>query len=285
MATIEGDRPWSNRSNLDKIAGVWNDVMVWGERPDNPVTHAVDQLRKRPIYETEVLRCVFTLVYNAIPKNMRPRHEKSIFQNLPLKFGANETEKKMERLGSGAVNTVFLLAGENGAGSWAIGLRRLGFRNYEEAQSYALRQQEEYRYIQSLFGDIEGLVPEKYRLIYTRFDNKPGVMFIREFVGGPIRDLFDIPNQELLELIASNRTFGNQFRNFASRCNEHIARLAEMRLDIIGKKNLVVAGEKGQERLVLLEPHTCDSVDKNGDQERRIRERIQKLAELLERVV
>ncbi len=273
MATIEGDRSWNTRSITAKISGVWDDVMVWGDRPDNPITHLKQELSQKPISESEVLRSAFTLVYNAMPQNMRPRGDEIIFQNLPHRLGANGTGKNIERLGSGAVNTVFLLAGENGARSWAIGLRRRGFRDYNEAQSYALCQQDEYRYMQDLFGDIEGVIPVEYRLIYTRFDNKPGVMFIREFVGGPIRDLFDIPEHELLELLAGNETFGAQFKSFATRCKEHVARLAEMHFDIIGRKNLVVAGQKGQERLVLLEPHTCDSVDKNGDQKRRIRER------------
>ena len=230
-------------------------VFTFADGPENPLTFFVRTCKVKPIQERALLRAMLTSVRNALPKDLVTRRHEKLFAHMPIDIPDTAEGRTLKKIGSGYINTVYLLEGQ-GSASWAIGVRRSGFETSSSAWDYAIGQQRDYEKIKGMFSHIPQLIPNEWRILYDRHDGKPGVMFFREFVEGPIRDVFDFSKEELQARIGNNPNLNSQMTGFSTVCMENID---DYPVDLFGKNNLVITGSSGSERLVLLEPHTCDS--------------------------
>ncbi len=229
-------------------------VFTFADGPENPLTFFVQTLKIKPVQERALLRAMLTSVRNALPRGLVTQQHERLFAHMPLDIPDTAEGRVLKKVGSGYINTVYLLEGQ-GASSWAVGVRRSGFETSNTAWEYAIGQQRDYERVTDMFSQIPQLVPEEWRILYDRHDGKPGVMFFRKFVEGPIRDVFDLSREELQTRIRNNPNLSNQMVGFTTVCMENIN---DYPVDLFGKNNLVI-GSGENEKLVLLEPHTCDS--------------------------
>lgn len=271
---------WYKETFAEKLTDDVSRVFKYGDVPANPWQHFKETLQRRPIPERELLRAMLTTVRNALPKDLIIKHEGDLFDKAPFETG-EDREKSLKRIGSGAVNTVFLLEGSEGIKSQAVGIRRRGFKRSRDALEYATCQQEEYERIKKRFSEVGGLIPNESRIVYERHDGKAGVMFFRDFIEGPIRDVFELQQNELEHLLATNERFANQVIGFVSVSMENIDAVCSERLDILGINNLVVAGPPGNEEFILLEPHNCERRIENDGTDQRVADRLRYLSDVV----
>lgn len=248
--------PERRRSLADKFAHAVERVFVLGDTPEEgAVRHALNAIMTRPIAKGELVRSALTVVRHLLPKSLKVKFYSRVFDKFPLELPRKNGYRGLEKLGSGGVNTVYLLNRGNGP-SFAVGTNRVGFSDQESAQKYAQYQQADFDHINEMYNSIPGLVPLERQIIYTDQNDKPNVMFIREFVPGPLRDIFKIPIQQLSRIVQANPDFAGQLRQFLEISDKNREFVLGQQLDLLGDDNLSVVGGPGQEKLVLLDPHT-----------------------------
>lgn len=189
-----------------------------------------------------------------------------------------------DKIGFGGINDVFLLqSNRKNTSSYVlkINLGERGGSGVENLLSAAKEQKKEYEKISAVYKDIPGLIPREYYLImHGPSMGTPVAATIQPFVGESIRDVFvDFEKDELLDLLQRNKLLANQVTKFA-KATRTDGSLIENELDILGMNNLAIVGEKGSERLLLLDPHFRSSVSRGAGAKRRIKERINYIEEL-----
>jgi len=188
-----------------------------------------------------------------------------------------------DKIGYGGVNDVFLLqSNRKDTSSYVLKINLGGGGSgVEDLLSVAKEQKGEYEYISEVYKDIPGLIPKEYYLImHGPTMAIPVAAVIQPFIGENLRDVFeDFEKDELLDLLQRNKPLANQISKFAevARTDES---LIENELDLLGKDNLAIAGDKGDERLLLLDPHFRSHPIRSTETKKRIEERINYIEEL-----
>lgn len=229
--------------------------------------------------ELDVLSFGLTVIYNGLPNSIKKSLQEQAFEKIPLNIPETSDYRVMERLGSGGMNIVYFFSPHEN-GSFSVGLKRRGFDTAEEAWKFAKTQKLEYEYFRDMYKSIPDLVPEENQVVYRNYKNEASVMFVREYVPEPLRDIFMIPKEELENIIISNGRFRDQLLKFVTVSMENLGVVINEELDILGDKNLAVVGERGKERLVLLDPHTIQV--KNTEIRSKIGNRLSQLKEMVE---
>jgi len=164
-----------------------------------------------------------------------------------------------EKIGSGGANDVFLLsAQENGLPSYALKVCHASreAQNTEKIVQMAREQRAEYQRIAFAYKAIDDLIPrEHYFIAHGPRAGEPVSVMLQVFIGEDMKDVFkDISKDEFVDLLRNNGFLNRQLAGFITATESNPA-LIENDLDLLGKNNLVVAGDKGEERLILLDPH------------------------------
>lgn len=257
-----------------KLTETISQVFVLGDTPSEGLArHLIEIFNSRPISKGELLRTGLSFVRQFMPRSIKLGIQEKVFTNMPLDIPKPEGYRVLERLGSGGVNTVYLLNSEKGK-SYSIGMRRRGFKDPNTAWEYAREETREYKVVNNIYRELPGLIPRESQVVFTDFKEQPSVMFVREFVPGPLRDIFAIGKKELLTILSSNPDFKDQLLKFVSLSDKNADFVIGNQLDLLGKYNLSVAGEKGKENLILLDPHTREPAYRTSEKADEIRQRL-----------
>lgn len=272
------------RSFVDNLRRDVDRVFVLGDIPEQGfVRHLQEVIRSRPLPKRELLRAVLSVIQKRLPEDLNLAMQEKAFSNAPIDVPLKDGYRVLEKVGSGGVNTVFFLNTGEGT-SWAVGLRREAFKSAEDALEYAKGQEREYRQIKTLYCADPDLIPEEFRVIFENHRGDPNVMFFRKFIHGPMRDVFDEDSESLHEVLGRNPKFRDQMIKFVTATMENMDFVLDNQLDLLGKNNLAIVGEKGGERLVLLEPHLCEA-ERTDRADNRIKERTEFLVDVVSNYV
>ncbi len=137
----------------------------------------------------------------------------------------------------------------------------------------AKEKRAEFEEIQSWYADLrEVVLPEEFliaesprRRLGLMGSKKEGVVVsVQRFLGTEIRDVFeDINSDELQEMLRQYPRFRKSFQDFADMTVSREAKTGEVP-DLVGRRNLIVAMDKGEPHLFLLDHHNKFST-RDGD--------------------
>lgn len=261
---------------FNKTARLAREVFILGDVPNRNQIKEV--LSAKSSSKRFLIKAGLALIYNNLPEDLRSRLHEKLFEKLPLHIKGEGEYRILEKIGSGSTNSVYLLSNRDKK-SYALAQSKLSFRDTSSALRFSERQKLEYEYFKRIFKDIPGLIQRESYAIYERDDGASSVMFIREFVPGPLKDIFDIPKDELNKLLTNNQLLSNQLTKFVEISIKNKNVIVGEQLDILGNNNLAIAGEKGNERLILLDPHT--RVNKISFAEKKINDRLEYLKDIV----
>ncbi|MFH1899345.1 MAG: hypothetical protein ABIJ82_02650 [Patescibacteria group bacterium] len=264
---------------IEKAKDRVEDVFVLGDVQTKNLSQIIKEgIEEGWPSELDVLAFGLTVIYNGLPNSIKKGLQGRSFEKIPLDIPEIDDYRVMKRLGSGGTNIVYFYSSHEG-NSFSVGLKRKGFNTAEEAWKFAKTQKQEYEYFRNMYKNIPNLIPEENQVVYKDRRSEPSVMFVREYVPEPLKDIFKIPKEELENIIISNSEFRDQLLKFVTISLENSNVILNEELDILGDKNLAVAGERGRERLILLDPHTV--LTKKPEIRSRIENRLSQLREIL----
>lgn len=268
---------------LERVAWAADGVFIFGDAQDRKIAEQiVGALKSRPIAKGVLLRSCLTVIQKLLPSDLKSELRQKVFAKAPFEIPQTSGYRVLEKLGFGGVNSVYLLKSGVSGSSYAVGMRRISFGDQKSALGYASRQQRQYEHIKRLYSQVPELVVSENHIVFSDHKNRPSVLFIREFVPGPLRDIFQIGERELSRIVSENQTFNYQLTKFVEISTGNEKFVVSEQLDLLGENNLGVVGEKGKERLILLDPHTTDS-GKTENRSVQIKIRLNYLAAFVER--
>lgn len=183
----------------------------------------------------------------------------------------------------GANDVIVLDSQDDSAPSFVLKVNQVSefLGNEEDSFKIAREGRNEYERIAAAYRRISGFVaPESHLVIHSPKTGKPVAAVLQIFVGGNIRDIFrDFTKEELQELIRNNDAFFQQLNDFIS-ITENNSFLIEDELDLAGNNNLAVIGDRGKERLTLLDPHFIPVCSRNSASKEKIKRRFNYLREI-----
>ncbi|MBU0535181.1 hypothetical protein KKC62_03350 [Patescibacteria group bacterium] len=265
--------------NIDKLKDTTEGIFILGDVQTKSLTQILkESVEDKQLHRREILSFGLSLIYNGLPNSTKKILQEQALEKTPLDIPKINEYRVMERLGSGGMNIVYFFSPHEGK-SFSVGLKRRGFDTEKEAGKFAKAQKTEYEYFRDMYKDVPNLIPEENQVLYRNYKNEISLMFVRKYVPEPLRDFFKIPREELENIIISNREFRDQLLKFATISLENSDTILNEELDILGDKNLAVTGEKGKEKLILLDPHTI--LAKKPEIRSRIENRLNQLKEML----
>lgn len=275
---IEKYQPLREISN--KAKNVAGSIFFFGD------TVTTDQLKyaisEGCLTKKLIVRAGLSAIYSILPQKTKENLLKRPFDNSPIKFDDNQNGLSPEKIGSGSTNVVYLL--KDGEKYYALSIYKYVFNDTSSAIQYAKRQESEYKFYREMYREIPDLILDESYIVYKRYDKISSVMFMREFIDGPIRDVFSIGRKELDNVLDANVDLEHQFNVFVKITMKNVDYIENVQLDILGQRNLSIAGPAGQERLVLMDPH--DKLCKTDKSKKRIHDRISYLEQVyLERSI
>ena len=213
---------------------------------------------------------------------MKKLRERYAYTQDSMPFNPKDYTLK-EKIGLGGVNDVFLLQareGKNPSYVLKVNLGESG-EGLEKLLSTAKEQKEEYEGIAAAFKDVAGVIPKEYCLImHGPSVGQPVLATIQPFVSENLRDIFvDLEKDELQDLLQRNKPLLKQLAGFV-KVTRQDSSLIEKELDLRGRNNLAIVGGKGEERLLMLDPHFRSSHVRSPYARGQIEERIQYLEEI-----
>jgi hypothetical protein len=213
---------------------------------------------------------------------MKKLRERYSYKQDSMPFSLKDYTLK-EKIGFGGMNDVFLLqARKKDVPSYVlkISLGESGER-LEKLLSTAKEQKEDYERIATAYKDVPDVILKEYYLVmHGPSMRQPVAVSIQPFVGENLRDIFvDFEKDELQDLLQKNKPLHEQLDGFvkATRADNS---LVENELDVLGRNNLAIVGGKGEERLLMLDPHFRSSRSRSPHYRNQIEERIRYLEEL-----
>ena len=191
-----------------------------------------------------------------------------------------------EKIGYGGANNVYLLqSNKKSKESFVLKTNNIsgGVDDRNTMLGIAKEQKSEYERIRSVYGAIEGLIPQEfYTILQGPRNSEPVVAMIQPFISGNIRDIFqDFEPEELKSLLRRNKTLMKQVKGFV-KATKSDPELINSELDLLGENNLSIVGEGGKERLLFLDPHFRIAEFRSPQIQRKIEERFDYLSQLSE---
>jgi len=196
----------------------------------------------------------------------------------------NPREYKLrKKIGTGGMNDVFLLESTKGESSYAmkVVIEGVGETNIDNLVTYASQQRTDYEKVSAKFTHIPDLVlPEYYFIANGPRRGQLAAISIQPFLGKNVRDIFeDVNKAELIDLLQTNDKLKSQLQAFIETVRNDPS-LIEDELDLIGKCNLAIVGDKGNERLILLDPHSRSEKERADHFKKEIARRVKYLSEI-----
>lgn len=225
----------------------------------------------------------FRIITQAAPQiTMKKLRERYAYKQDLMPFNPKDYTLK-EKVGFGGMNDVFLLQAsgrENPSYVLKINLGESG-EGLEKLLSTAKEQKEEYERIAAAYKEVAGVIPKEYYLImHGPSLDQPVAATIQLFVSENLRDIFvDLEKDELQDLLQRNKPLLKQLAGFIKATRQD-SFLIENELDLLGRNNLAIVGGKGEERLLMLDPHFRSSRGRSPYAREQIEERIQYLEEI-----
>jgi hypothetical protein len=264
---------------IHKAKDVVNRTFILGDAPNSDqIKEAVSE---RPLDGRALIKAGLALIYNNLSEDTKNKLHEKAFENLPLDIQKIGGYRVLNKIGFGGMNSVYLLSDGNEK-SYSVSLYKRGFKDAASARSFVEEQKQEYEYFKDMYKEIPDLVQKESYVIYERHDGVPSVMFIREFIPGPLRDIFYTSKEELSRMFKGNQYLMDQLLKFTTISMQHKDVVLDKGLDLLGIDNLAIAGKVGEERLVFLDPHTIDIIGKRPELRQKICERLQYLQQIVE---
>lgn len=257
-----------------KVRNVAAGVFLYGDTMDTK--QIKNAISNGCINEKLIVKAGLALVYSTIPKNIKNKLLEKPFEHYPFIKQRDEVCNVPMKIGSGSLNSVYLI--KEGDKSYALSLNRLAFKDVSSAVHYAKQQEEEHKYYKDIFKNNPNLILSESYLVYEKCNNSPSIMFIREFLEGPIKDVFLIGREELGSILNNNPRLEQCFDLFVNTLIKNRDLIEDEQLDLLGVNNLAIAGPVGKEKLILLDPHT--KTCKTSESRQRIHNRISYLQEI-----
>lgn len=207
------------------------------------------------VRKQEALRTVLEKVRNKLPEQVNSIVQRDRFENAPL---AADGQKRY--IGSGYNNAVYSVEYSTQP-QFAVLFDLHKYKSAQEATARASHLQREHDYYSAMFP---GLVPSEQFVVFNDYKTNPSVLCVKEFYPQPIRDLWSIDQNELLQICTTNNYFMDQFRQFSSTCISNLDELVSIGFDVVGTCNIAVVGDNHTARLVLLDPHNVNEPEKFG---------------------
>ncbi|OGM11925.1 hypothetical protein A2Z22_01685 [Candidatus Woesebacteria bacterium RBG_16_34_12] len=270
----------------NKFSSAIEEVFIDREEDKVGFSEIFSGLTKKGKTKYDRTLALLQLAYKFMPTPMK--------EKVKAKFGYTQEEMPFDpedyilinKIGKGGVNDVFLLeAQKEGLRSYVLKTIRLSYENGDQKRllNIAQEQKAEYERIASVYQDIEGLIsPEHYFILHGPRKSKAVVVVLQQFEGRQIRDIFDDFHQEDLRyLLERNDALSNQLKKFIDATNSDPS-LLNNELDLLGRNNLVIVGENGNERLLLLDPHFRSVEHRSPQRQEEITRRFNYLSQLSE---
>jgi len=171
--------------------------------------------------------------------------------------------------------------------SYVLKINRISFRNQNinSLLQTAKKEKEEYEEIKEIYKDMPDLIPnEEYIIINGLKNNKIAVAMLQPYQDENLRDIFQIQeNDMLLSLIQKNKNLREQVKKFTdiSLSRDDIV---GREIDILGRNNLAIVGNEGEERLILLDPHFRAESGRSQKTQEKIRNRLKDLKRLADEI-
>lgn len=278
------NRGFEKPSLKERFQSAYDSVFIHEDSGENALELIKSAFGKNGVEKGKLLRGMLTIVKKLSSKELLNEKREAVFDNIPFEIPRTEDGARvLPKVGAGYICTVYELPSTVSEKSYAMGIRKISFESTKMAEMYASKEKAEYEYLKKLFGSIPNLIPEEHQLIFTDFRGKPNYMFLREFVNGPLVDVFEIDRTEFVERLEQNNELRESLRSFSDIIDSNRDTLVEIGMDLIGERNLVFAGDKGKEKLVFLEPHCFDTIATKDDT-RKLNRRIDYLEDMLEEV-
>lgn len=224
------------------------------------------------------------IISRFLPKPAKEKIKKRLeYKQDKLPFNPNNY-RLLEKIGKGGMNDVFMLESQNGNQSYVlkVAVTSFGLEHVNDLVALAAEQKEDYDFVADKFKHIQGLVPEEYFIVANGpRDGDPSVITIQPFEGRNIRDIFDdFEPEELRELVSRNEKLHEQIKLFVETIDNN-QELLEEELDLMGKNNLAIVGDEGEERLLLLDAHSISPIGRSPENKVEIADRVNRLREAI----
>jgi hypothetical protein len=264
------------------------DVFVDNAFETKKLTKSLNRLFEKNTSKYDRAVAALQIIKTAMPKSIR-KNIAGIYKVTHMKIPVSAKDYIIsEKIGRGGINSVYLLESQKPEkNSYVLKINHVSYeeRNLSQQVKIANEQKNEYERISGVYKNIKDLIPaEHYMIIHGRRNNQPVVTMIQELEGELIRDAFtDFEPEELKTLLEKNTLLRYQLKQFIEATKSD-PELLKNELDLLGRKNLAIIGEKGEERLKLLDPHFRSSISRSPEMQEEIKQRFSYLADLSEAV-
>lgn len=226
------------------------------------------------------------LIENAIPASLLDKYKKSFYDVSRLPFDLNEYSFE-GRIGHGSESIVYLLkAKEKGDLSYVLKmLRPIKYKdtNTNTLIELAKKRKQECEDMKKLFSAMPDLIPEENFVIMENPKRGEGgvVVSVQKFGGYDMKDLFDVPIEEIQKIYKENSDFQKEMKTFAKINMQMYQEKGEM-IDLTGPNNVsLIRTEEGNTHLVFIDPHlTCSNDPKNSEEKESFKKREKRLMRL-----
>jgi hypothetical protein len=174
--------------------------------------------------------------------------------NLPFR---SEDYEFNGMIGGGGENDVYELFSKDGSHpSWVLKVNRLYGGDVKQLAAKAKEIDNEYKEVKSWFLKMPGLVPEEHNVIMEDpREKKPAIVTLQGYYGQEIRDLFkELEYGDPEEIFRTNPRLKTEIFNFIKISRDKLQESGDI-VDLIGPKNLSIINVKGQDHLIILDPH------------------------------
>lgn len=233
------------------------------------------------------IKAILTLIHRVLPGIVPDKkiYQDKFFKEENLPFDLENYKFERDFIGKGGESCVFLLRSlVEGKESIVLKINKKRNSSTEGLLQEAKRIKEEYERVKEWYEDeLPGFIPEELTIISPGARGEERVIItIQKFIAGEIKDLFsDFSQEELVELLKNNSQLREDFKKFFLATKKKERETGEM-IDMFGEKNLsIVEGEKGEKKLIFLDPHVIFSRIKRGQETRK---RMQEKLNYLEAV-
>lgn len=243
------------KTTLSRMERVVEEVIVDKKLVKNPFNVLWEKKSSKYQKVSAALSIISIITPETIKKNYRKNF---IYFQDKMPFDIKDY-KLEEKIGSGGMNNVYLLKPQrNNLFSFVLKINRSFSepKNINSLLQSAIKQKKEYQGIKTAYEKVQNLIPkEDYFLIHGPRLGKPAVALLQKYMGKNMKDIFtDYKKEDLLKLLADNSSLSQQLKDFVDATEANPNLLAN-ELDLLGKDNLVIVGNKDEERLLFIDPH------------------------------